>query len=448
MRKRQKEKILELIQTFRQAHKEILMAVLKGEETAFLLLEQCQQGAVRIGEIIEQSENECSEIIGSLEAYCEWLYEKYQAFVSNEEPAEDFLKEGDAFCHRLSRQIAKDISVRREVVFLPYKASMWDSLESVWMAAREDPSCDAYVVPLPYYDRRQDHSFGQLHDESEMYPSYVPITRYTEYDLKERHPDMIFIHNPYDDSNFVTSVHPFFYSENLRNYTDCLVYIPYFVLEDQPCSNREYTEAVAHFCNVPALQYADRVIVQSEQMRETYIQVLTQTWGTESRPIWEKKILGLGSPKMDKGTAGKQELQIPDPWRKRMYWPDGSKKKIVLYNTSVSALLQHGEKMLDKMADVFSVFRERQKQTALLWRPHPLTLSTLQAMRPELLEPYRELEIRYQNEGWGIFDDSPDLVRALLLCDAYYGDRSSLVQLCQNMGKPILIQAVDQREYL
>ena len=97
MRKRQKEKILELIQTFRQAHKEILMAVLKGEETAFLLLEQCQQGAVRIGEIIEQSENECSEIIGSLEAYCEWLYEKYQAFVSNEEPAEDFLKEGDAF---------------------------------------------------------------------------------------------------------------------------------------------------------------------------------------------------------------------------------------------------------------------------------------------------------------------------------------------------------------
>lgn len=131
-----------------------------------------------------------------------------------------------------------------------------------------------------------------------------------------------------------------------------------------------------------------------------------------------------------------------------MYRPDGSKKKIVLYNTSVSALLQHGEKMLDKMADVFSVFRERQKQTALLWRPHPLTLSTLQAMRPELLEPYRELEIRYQNEGWGIFDDSPDLDRALLLCDAYYGDRSSLVQLCQNMGKPILIQAVDQREYL
>ena len=29
---------------------------------------------------------------------------------------------------------------------------MWDSLESVWQAADADPDCDAYVVPIPYYD--------------------------------------------------------------------------------------------------------------------------------------------------------------------------------------------------------------------------------------------------------------------------------------------------------
>ena len=37
------------------------------------------------------------------------------------------------------------MKVRKEVVFLPYKASMWDSLESVWKAAEEDPDCVAYV---------------------------------------------------------------------------------------------------------------------------------------------------------------------------------------------------------------------------------------------------------------------------------------------------------------
>lgn len=35
------------------------------------------------------------------------------------------------------------VPVRKEVVFLPYKANMWDSLESVYLAAREDENCDA-----------------------------------------------------------------------------------------------------------------------------------------------------------------------------------------------------------------------------------------------------------------------------------------------------------------
>ena len=41
-------------------------------------------------------------------------------------------------------------------VFLPYKVSMWDSMETVWKAADKDPDCDAYVVPIPYFDKDQD----------------------------------------------------------------------------------------------------------------------------------------------------------------------------------------------------------------------------------------------------------------------------------------------------
>lgn len=46
---------------------------------------------------------------------------------------------------RMENSIRHDITERREVVFLPYKASMWDSLESVWKAADEDSDCDAFV---------------------------------------------------------------------------------------------------------------------------------------------------------------------------------------------------------------------------------------------------------------------------------------------------------------
>ena len=77
---------------------------------------------------------------------------------------------------------------------------------------------------------------------------------------------------------------------------------------------------------------------------------------------------------------------------------------------------------------------------ALLWRPHPLIQATIESMRPQLWEEYRELRDRYVEEGWGIYDDSVDLDRAVVLSDAYYGDASSVVGLCQTAGIPVMIQ--------
>ena len=183
---------------------------------------------------------------------------------------------------------------RKEVVFLPYKASMWDSLESVWKTAVADPECDAYVVPIPYYDKNPDGSFKQMHYEGDQYPAEVPVLWYEDYDLAARRPDVIFIHNPYDECNYVTSVEPAYYSKNLRNYTDKLVYIPYFVLGEIDPEDEEAVEDMAHFCTLPGVINADKVIVQSENMRQAYIKVMTNFAGAHTKAVWEEKILGTG----------------------------------------------------------------------------------------------------------------------------------------------------------
>ena len=51
---------------------------------------------------------------------------------------------------------------------------------------------------------------------------------------------------------------------------------------------------------------------------------------------------------------------------------------------------------------------------------------------------------KYRHEGWGIYDDTADLERAIALSDAYYGDWSSVVTLYQAAGKPIMIQAYQE----
>ena len=202
-----------------------------------------------------------------------------------------------------------------------------------------------------------------------------------------------------------------------------------------------------HFCLTAGVRNADHVIVQSEAMRQVYVDVLTRYTGEESRSYWEGKIRGLGSPKMDRVQQLRdKDFQLPEEWEKRIKREDGSKKKIIFYNTSVSALLQKGEAMLDKIEHNLRIFQENSADVALLWRPHPLTEATLAAMRPHLMERYEGIVQGYKAAGWGIYDDSPDMDRAIAVSDAYYGDHSSIVWLYQMTGKPIMIQTVPEGE--
>ena len=382
-----------------------------------------------------------------IEVYCEILYHIHAALADNMYNENNIYKKIKKQLLKVENSVKSDIKVRKEVVFLPYKASMWDSLESVWKAADTDEQCDAFVIPIPYYNKNPDGSFREIHYEGNQYPDYVPITSYEEYDFRKRKPDVIYIHNPYDNLNLVTSVHPFFFSDNLKKFTDKLVYIPYFVLGEIKPEEDEKIESMKHFCIVPGVFNADKVIVQSEDMKQVYIKVLldaTDNHTETARAYWGEKILGLGSPKFDKVAAIVQkELEVPENWLKIIQKPDGSWKKIIFYNTSVGGLLNYNEKMLAKIKYVFNVFEENKEEIALLWRPHPLIKATIESMRPQLWREYDQIVKRYQEQGWGIYDDTADLNRAIEISDAYYGDGSSVVQLYQKTGKRILIQCID-----
>ncbi len=418
----------------------------KNRDAALELLEQCQSCAISLGEKIEATEGEHIPTIPLLEHYCETVYQIYENIqqffrVNSNEVHRELARE----LNEIEHSIRQDIPTRTEAVFLPYKASMWDSLESVWRAADQDPDCDAYVIPIPYYDKNPDGSFGTLHYEGDQYPEDVPVTSYQDYPFEERHPDMIFIHNPYDEYNYLTSIHPFFYAKNLKQFTDKLIYIPYFILGEPDPDNPDSVENVSHFCTNPGVIYADQVIVQSENMRQIYIKVMTDYMKDQglTREYWEKKILGLGSPKVDKVLSTKKEEQIlPEEWKRIIEKPDGTLKKVILYNTSLNTFLKHTDQYLDKVRDVFRIFREEKEEVALLWRPHPLFYTTVKTMRPQLLEEYERLVEEYRQEAWGIYDDTADLDRAIAVSDAYYGDGSSVVRLCKEKGMTVMIQDV------
>lgn len=417
MRREQKQQVEKLLKQMETAHDRI-WDYMKGNNIplAVQLLEDCQNGAISLGTFIESIEGEGQRAVSLLEEYCELIYQIHENITS--EAAADIDKYDKLLKQKftqISDSIEHDIRIKIEAVFLPYKASMWDSLESVWQAANEDPDCDVYVIPIPYYDRNPDGSVREMHYEADQFPSEVPITNYYEYDFEEHRPEMVFIHNPYDAENLVTSVHPFFYSDNIKKYTDCLIYIPYYATTGGMAESQA-------LC--PAYINADYIVIQSKEIRSYF----------DAR-IPDSKFLALGSPKFDSVIHKCQNPPAPPAeWAEKM-----KDRRVYFYNTSLGGMLTDTGAFLKKMRYVFDTFRGRE-DACLLWRPHPLMESTFDSMRKEYRPSYDALKEEFVEENIGILDETSDIETTIALSDVYIGDSgTSVTSLFGVVGKPLFI---------
>lgn len=416
------------------------------EETYRNLLARIQQLAIELGGLIERGKWENHPLIPILEQYCEELYLLSGAYSA--ECMENLMQLLDDIWSGMQ----KDILTRREAVFLPVKVSDWEYMQSVWQAAMEDENCDVYVIPIPYFYKEYDGTLCEMQYEAEQFPKNTKVIRYDEFDFELHYPEMIFIQNPYDEFDKTTSVHTFFYSSNIKKYTEQLIYIPPFILEEFQKENyREYYN-MQYYCTMPGVVNADRVIVQSENMKWLYVEKLTEFAGEGTRGVWEEKILGIGSPKEDSviarwqeqdGTEADNAMRLPAGWHELIEREEGGRRKVVLYYTGLSSFMQYGKRMILKMRQVFQTFMENREDIVVLWRPHALIETTLEQLHPALYGEYRQLKREYVEKKIGILDEFVDDEAASFICDAYYGDTSPLVQKCRNMGKPVMIQDVE-----
>lgn len=435
MRKYIKNRINKAIDIIKDAHNTLEQIILENENSLMELLAGLQKSAIWIGNEIEKSEGEGHEIVLLLEDYCELVWQCSQSNVLQDQKG--YINKLKETIEIISVRIKKDIPEIYEIVFLPYKASMWDTMESIWKAANKNEKCQVLVVPIPYFEKNSDGSFGKMQYDGQSYPKDVPIVDWEHYDIKNRHPDIIFIHNPYDNNNYVTSVHSDYYSKKLAGLTERLVLIPYAV------SSKDTVAEV--FAISPGTVYADKVITQSETIRQGYIRWF-QKYEKENNcegifEDLEKKFCALGSPKFDKVLCTKrQDINFPEKWERMVFQADGTRKKVLLLNTTINAMLKFNAQYLDKLKQDLKKFKDRD-DVILIWRPHPLMEITYNTMRPQLKQNYTEILEDFRNEGWGIYDDSEDLYRAIAFSDAYFGDWSSVATLYQCIGRPVLLRS-------
>ena len=325
----------------------------------------------------------------------------------------------------------------KDIVFLPYKASAWDSMESIWRAAVTDGKhCNAYVVPIPYCEKNEDGTPREWFCETDQFPKEVHALDWREVDLEVMHPDIIFIHYPYDHQNFVTDLPEKYCSGQLKNVTDLLVYVDYGIPVWTPRDAESFDPSSPGATTMWVHWHADVIVAYSREFAgliDRLMEAACPVLGDMAyREVERKKVVALGSAKFDKVlSVERQEVPLPEAWRRRI-----GGRKILLFNLSLTGL--GWDTMLEDIRNVIDTVAPRD-DVVLWWRPHPLVESTLRRLAPEFVDGYRDLVTEFREKGLGIYDDTADFHRALAWSDGCLTTESSLSWLCLATGKPFTI---------
>lgn len=423
MRYNQKKRIIEALETMKEGHAFISNQCCQDKmREVYGMLVDLQELALKIGQMIEEEQNYLVEIINMLEAYCEEVFQCSEALKNRE----DIYERNEKMQRYLSdiKNKINAIETKVRIAFFPYKYSMWDSLESIWSAASEDVNCECQIVPIPYYTKGRDGKFSIKHYEGEEFSKISSIVNYEEYFFEKEQPDIMYIHNPFDQCNLVTMIEPRFFSTELKKYGGILVYVPYYI--SGYCIKYEDLNLIS----ARAVINSDYIILQSESLKRAY-----EYWG-----IPEKKLLVLGSPKVDAVINEKRKEGLSKNWETKL-----KGKKVILLNSSIGELLNNSNYLSDLQKIISYILEKR--NFALIWRPHPLLYDTIIEMRRKEKEKYEEIVKMIMVSANGVIDDNSDARTAMWNSDAMISDYSSLLMQYTFTGKPVLVLGNSDLDY-
>ena len=361
---------------------------------------------VELGEYIEKNCTEKNFLVQKLEWSCECLYK-----ISQTDLDINLLNDIEENINFIRNNILDEKTDKILIYFLPYKAAMWDCFESIWECAKDDDRCEVKIMPIPYIEKAS----GRVICELNQFDSDIPLIDYRRVKLEEVHPDIIYIHNPYDKANKVTSVVENYFSNELKKYTEKLVYIPYYLSSMYKNEQRVIEKAC-----LPGSINSDIVILQSQKQKDIYIK-----YGID----YEKYFVA-GSPKTDaviKYIKSNSKDAVKKEW-------GIVKKKVVMFNTSITYFLNK-KKWGDVLFEILRIIEE--KDIILLWRPHPLLEATMKAMNQEGYKEYKDALAYAESKNKIYVDYSPNPLKAILISDGLISDYSSLIVQYYLTGKPI-----------
>lgn len=404
---------------------------IQDTENSMKLLSEAQNVAVAIGTAVENKAGEETPIVSYLSAYCDVLYEVYSVLESGNILPGAQIRELLEEALNMAINELKTYQFKKEIVFMPDRSTHWKGFESLWRKLKDDPNNIVRVVPLPYnYKKRYGRKLTPMQDDRNEFPEYVDITPCDEYSLEDNHPDVIYIQNPNDQWNYSLMIQPDFFCEQLWGSCEKLIYIPWFKIDELNPNDERGLKSREYFVPMPGVVMADEVFLQSQQMKDNYIDYLVKWAGEDTREIWEKKLLPIGLPIEDYDETAEAKKLLPEEW---------ADKKLILFHVSGNGLQEHKYAWIRKIESALKLFEASKDKIQVLWVQDYGVKERLKTRAPQVLHDYEQILNRVKNKSFIKIYAAEDEAFPLKVADAFYGDAGRLAQVVKQHNKPVML---------
>lgn len=405
------------------------------------ILPECQQLAIDLGTLIENVKGENSpnvkEIISYIEAYCEALYKIYELLADKADFLEDRSLDSHEFSDSVSylraafenvKEIINERLLEKKVIlFVATGQKQWNGFKKLYQINSSQKGNEVFIVlvPVAFKNALGKTSFDNVQiKDMDFLPKEAEVRSWQNVDLSLLKPDIIYIQEPYDRENPCLTVPPKFYAENLRNYTDCLIYVPPFYVSEFNENDIRDIYNMKHYVTVPGIVYADRILVQSENMKKMYVKKLTEFAGEDTYNIWEQKIKAAE-------LYDSEELKADRV----------NDKKTVLYCIGENELTEKKALVLNEIKKRLEVFKENSSSFNLKICMYPPDLGSWESIDVSTTKRLMKLLGEYTENPWCemYFISNMDWDDIARETDIYYGSPSPLAHMFAIRHKPVMI---------
>ncbi|MCR5609480.1 MAG: LicD family protein [Lachnospiraceae bacterium] len=395
-------------------------------------LTQCvtdsEQLAADYGTLVEQVKGEKSisaiNVVAGLQEYCDVLWEEYQKICNGEVITN--LNVVKATLEKLNVIVKEYIFDRKEILILSIGRREWKYLSRIYEKEKSNKDTDICVISLPLMrkDMFGNIDTGDCSYETEFFND-IEFADWKIYDISIHCPDVVYIQNPYDGENPCLSVPPMYYAESIRNYTKKIIYVSPFKTDEftKEDANDQYN--LKHYVTAPGIVYADEVIVQSDNIKEQYVNALVKFAGKNTKEYWENKIKACEELYNVKKVCNNKRL---------------------LYCIGVNELSENNNILMNSVKERIDIFENISKNIDMTLAIYPSDRKIWEEVNYKLSKDFFELiDKMISDNRYQIISINPaEADNIAEQYDAYYGSPSPLVPAFVIQKKPVMISNYEE----